>query len=130
MKGYARMIVKPASLHFARTARALYHARMARRAQHLRCSLRRSDYVREANERTTDWITRALRDATYVCERGVLSEFRAARTCASYWVDKRMVTSCLALRATREGLPLCGSGPCQASKTAFRSHCARPTGRV
>ena len=28
-----------------------YHARMARRAQHLRC------YVREANERTTNWIT-------------------------------------------------------------------------
>ena len=27
-----------------------YHARMARRAQHLRC------YVREANERTTSWI--------------------------------------------------------------------------
>ena len=25
---------------------------------------------------------------TYVCERGVLSEFRAARTCASYWFDK------------------------------------------
>ena len=23
-----------------------------------------------------------------VCERGVLSEFRAARTCASYWLDK------------------------------------------
>ena len=29
-----------------------YHARMARRAQHFRC------YVREANERTTGWITR------------------------------------------------------------------------
>ena len=28
-----------------------YHARMARRSQHLRCSL--SSYVREANERTT-----------------------------------------------------------------------------
>ena len=42
-------LVKPARLHFARTARA-------------------------------------LRDATY--ERGVLSEFRAARTCASYWFDK------------------------------------------
>ena len=27
-----------------------YHARMARRAQHLRC------YVKEANERTTGWI--------------------------------------------------------------------------
>ena len=32
-----------------------YHARMARRAQHLRCSLR--SYVREANERTTGWIS-------------------------------------------------------------------------
>ena len=30
-----------------------YHARMARRAQHLRCSL-----VREANERTASWIIR------------------------------------------------------------------------
>ena len=30
-----------------------YHARMARRAQHLRC------YVREANERTTSWIRAA-----------------------------------------------------------------------
>ena len=29
-----------------------YHARMARRARHLRCSLR----IREANERTTSWI--------------------------------------------------------------------------
>ena len=41
---------KPARLHFARTARA-------------------------------------LRD---VCERGVLTEFRAARTCASYWFDKTL----------------------------------------
>ena len=32
----------------------VYHARMARRAQHLRCSLR--EHVREANERTTGWI--------------------------------------------------------------------------
>ena len=27
------------------------------------------------------------RTALHVCERGVLSEFRAARTCASYWFD-------------------------------------------
>ena len=26
------------------------------------------------------------------CERGVLSEFRAARTCASYWFDKHCVS--------------------------------------
>ena len=34
---------------------SIYHARMARRAQHLRCSLMLR-YVREANERTTGWI--------------------------------------------------------------------------
>ena len=35
-----------------RCASRIYHARMARRAQHLRCSL-----VREANEGTTSWIS-------------------------------------------------------------------------
>ena len=35
----------------SRGGRPAYHARMARRAQHLRC------YVREANERTTGWIS-------------------------------------------------------------------------
>ena len=42
----------------ATRSREAYHARMARRAQHLRCSLRCSlrSYVREANERTTSWI--------------------------------------------------------------------------
>ena len=93
--------------------RAPYHARMARRAQHLRC------YVREAKEWTTGWITRALRfvglQPTVIasraphllleqsvmnrgraspvnlrCERGVLSKFRAARTCASYWFDNQL----------------------------------------
>ena len=43
-------IVKPARLHFARTARAL--------------------------------------TGRYMCERGDLSEFLAARTCASCWLDK------------------------------------------
>ena len=38
----------------AARAKGSDHARMARRAQHLRC------YVREANERTTGWIRRAL----------------------------------------------------------------------
>ena len=33
---------------------SIYHARMARRAQHLRCSP--CEIVREANERTTGWI--------------------------------------------------------------------------
>ena len=44
------MVVKPARLHFARTARAL--------------------------------------TGRYVCERGVLSEFPAARARACYWFDK------------------------------------------
>ena len=55
LRNAMQQIVKPARLHFARTARA-------------------------------------LRDA-HVCERGALSEFRAARTCASYWFDN----------ATKEG---------------------------
>ena len=38
--------------------RERYHARMARRAQHLRCSDPfDAPYVREANERTTGWIS-------------------------------------------------------------------------
>ena len=53
-------LVKPARLHFARTARA-------------------------------------LRDAT--CERGVLSEFRAARTCASYWFDNMVPLFSFSARA-------------------------------
>ena len=51
--------VKPARLHFARTARA-------------------------------------LRYATYI--RGVLSEFRAARTCASYWFDNCSIADTRARR--------------------------------
>ena len=52
-----------------------------------------------------------LRDATYeVCERGDLSEFLAARTCASCWVDKggKRQIACLTspdppFNSTREG---------------------------
>ena len=52
-----------------------------------------------------------LRDATYeVCERGDLSEFLAARTCASCWLDKggKRQIACLTLpdppfNSTREG---------------------------
>ena len=52
-----RAFVKPARLHFARTARAL--------------------------------------TGRYMCERGDLSEFLAARTCASYWLDKACVSTWL-----------------------------------
>ena len=56
------LVVKPARLHFARTARA-------------------------------------LREATYeACERGDLSEFLAARTCASYWFDKAAPSALAAAR--------------------------------
>ena len=48
-------VVKPARLHFARTARALRDAMCV----------------------------------SYVCERGDLSEFLAARTCASCWLDNQ-----------------------------------------
>ena len=37
----------------------------------------------------------------YMCERGVLSEFRAARTCASYWFDNVAGGCFAAARAAR-----------------------------
>ena len=46
---FPRFVAKQQSLRYPGKP-VVYHARMARRAQHLRCSLR------EANERTTSWI--------------------------------------------------------------------------
>ena len=51
---WARAVRAKCSLADLTTLRWLYHARMARRAKHLRCSLRR-----EAIERTTSWIKMA-----------------------------------------------------------------------
>ena len=97
-KGASKMLratglVKPARLHFARTARALHAScpNFEPRAHARLTGLTIPEFVKPARlhfARTA----RALRDATYmyatyVCERGVLSEFRAARTCASYWFD-------------------------------------------
>ena len=59
-----------------RTLRARYHARMARRAQHLWCSL---SYVREANERTTSWITRARLQSSLIRCFSATSGGRARR---------------------------------------------------
>ena len=62
-----------------------YHARMARRAQHLRCSLS------ERSERGDNKLDNATGD---------LSEYLAARTCASCWLDKlgqARRTACLTL---------------------------------
>ena len=55
-------VVKPARLHFARTARAL--------------------------------------TGRYMCERGDLSEFLAARTCTSCWIDKLVRFSHIAMGAS------------------------------
>ena len=59
--------LKPARLHFARTARALSEASCA----HVTVPLFRA----RRKKGTITWA------------QGVLSEFRAARTCASYWFD-------------------------------------------
>ena len=93
---------------------------MAHRAQHLRCSLR--CYVKKVNKRTSGWIKAkfacqasktafrshcACPTGRYMCERGVLSEFRAARTCASYWYDKKFACQIL-------------PGPPRAARTSAR----------
>ena len=64
MRGARDAIVKPASLYFARTARAQRDATCV-----------------------------SAPNGTLLCERGVLSEFRAARARASYWFDKRRDTA-------------------------------------
>ena len=50
----------------------VYHARMARRAQHLRC------YVREANKRTTSWIRDGLGTRYGVRPPGTRAHFARA----------------------------------------------------
>ena len=94
-----------------------YHARMARRAQHLRC------YVREANERTTSWITltRALRarrarppevpeKAPYLAAlqplaglRAPLSSLRLSRSCCKQ-VEPGGTRQCSRARSVRKHL--------------------------
>ena len=75
------LIVKPARLHFARTARALARRCLACRAQ------RGPLGVLPKAKRPRGRNVRQARPYGTLHERGDLSEFLAARTCASCWLD-------------------------------------------